>query len=153
MMPTDFSKLTISKNFLNLHSRTYELNRCEITSLKRVIHEDTSGFLSRTQLMKLKFKAVRTGTWFKALQRIDRALVDLTIKVAENIRSFSLAKRIFVVVSKLKRLLESPVFKSLKQVGHKLAEKISSLALRWGNVLAKNWASDLSFAFFLAVTH
>jgi hypothetical protein len=102
--------------------------------------------------MKLKFKAVRAGMWFKALSMIDRALVDLTIKVAENIHSISLAKSIFAVVSKLERFLESPALKSLKLIGYTLAEKISLIAQKWGNASAENWATDLSFAFFLAVT-
>jgi hypothetical protein len=91
--------------------------------------------------------------WFKSLSRIDRALVDLTIKVAENIHSVSLAKRIFAVMGKLERLSESPVLKSLKLIGCPLAEKISLIAQKWGNASAETWANDLSFAFFLAVTH
>jgi hypothetical protein len=91
--------------------------------------------------------------WFKALSRIDRALVDLTIKVAENVRSVSLAKSIFAVIGKLEGLLESRVLKSLKLVGRPLAEKISLIAQKLGNASAKNWATDLAFAFFLGVMH
>ena len=115
--------------------------------------EDKFGFLSRTQLMKLKFKAIRSGLWFKALSRIDRALVDLTITVAENIHSASLAKSILAVVSKLDGLLESHVLKSLKSVGRPLALKISLIAQKWKNATAKNWAADSSFVLFLAVMH
>ena len=82
---------------------------------------------------------------------IDRVLVDLTIKVAENIRSPHLAKCIFAVMSKLEGLLESRVLKSLRTIGRPLAEKISFTAQRWGNMSAKSWATDLSFAVFLAV--
>ena len=53
------------------------------------MQDGSSSFLNRTQLMKLRLKAMRAGVWFKALPRIDRVLVDLTIKVAENIRSTS----------------------------------------------------------------
>lgn len=101
--------------------------------------------------MKLKLKAIRAGIWFKALHRIDRALVNLTIKVTENIRSFSLAKSIFAVVDKLDGLLESRFLQSLKLVGRQLAEKISLIAKKWGNASAKLWATDLSFAFFLGL--
>ena len=96
---------------------------------------------------------MRAGVWFKALPRIDRVLVDLTIKVVDNIRSVSLAKCIFAVVGKLEGLLESSVLKSLRLIGRPLAEKISLTAQKWGNASAKNWATDRSFAFFLAVTH
>jgi hypothetical protein len=115
--------------------------------------EGSSRFLNRAQLMKLRQKAIRAGVWFRALPRIDRVLVDLTIKVAENIRSTHLAKSIFAVVGKLEGLLESSVLKSLRLIGRPLAEKTSSIAQKLGNVSAGAWASDSSFAFFLAVMH
>ena len=117
------------------------------------MQNNTSNPLNRTQLIKLRIKAMRAGVWFKALPRIDRVLVDLTIKVADNIRSVSLAKCIFAVVGKLEGLLESSILKSLRLVGRPLAEKISLTAQKLGNISAKNWASDSSFAFFLAVMH
>jgi hypothetical protein len=109
--------------------------------------------LNRMQLIKLRIKAIRAGVWFKALPRIDRVLVELTITVAENIRSASLAKCIFAVVGKLEGLLESSVLKSLRLIGHPLAEKISYIAQKLGNTSAKSWTNDSSFAFFLAVMH
>jgi hypothetical protein len=109
--------------------------------------------LNRTQLIKLRIKAIRAGVWFKALPRIDRVLVDLTIKVAENIHSAILAKCIFEVVGKLGELLESSVLKSLRLIGRPLAEKISLTAQKLGNSSAKSWANDSSFAFFLAILH
>ena len=109
--------------------------------------------LNRTQLVKLRMKAIRAGVWFRALPRIDRVLVDLTIKVTENIRSTHLAKSIFAVVDKLEGLLESSVLKTLRLIGHPLAEKISLTAKKLGNTSAKNWAADSSFAFFLAIMH
>jgi hypothetical protein len=94
---------------------------------------------------------MRAGVWFRALPRIDRVLVDLTIKVTENIRSSLLAKSIFAVVGKLEGLMESSVLKSLRLIGRPLAEKISLTAQKLGNTSAKSWAADSSFAFFLAV--
>jgi hypothetical protein len=96
---------------------------------------------------------MRAGVWFRALPRIDRVLVDLTIKVTENIRSTHLARSLFAVVDKLEGLLESSVLKSLRLIGRPLAEKISLTAEKLGNASAKNWAADSSFAFFLAIMH
>ena len=112
-----------------------------------------SSPLNRTQLIKLRIKAMRAGVWFRVLPRLDRVLVDLTIKVADNIRSAFLAKCIFAVVGKLEGLLESSVLKSFRLLGHSLAEKISLTAQKLGNISAKSWANDSSFAFFLAVMH
>jgi hypothetical protein len=116
-----------------------------------IMQNKTSNPLNRTQLIKIRVKAIRAGVWFRVLPRIDRVLVDLTIKVAENVRSASLAKCIFAVVGKLEGLLESSVLKSLRLIGRPLAEKISSIAQKLGNGSAKSWANDSEFAFFLAI--
>ena len=102
-------------------------------------------------LIKLKLKAIRAGVWFKALPRIDRVLVDLTIQVAENIRSAHLAKSIFAVVGKLEGLLESKFVRLSRTIGQILAEKASAVAQSWGNVAAKGWSTDRSFALYFAV--
>ena len=109
-------------------------------------HQTTFCFLSKAQLMKLKLKAVRAGVWFRALPRIDRALVDLTIKVASSVRSTTLAKNILTIIRKLERLLESSLLRAFRGIAIKLAQK-------WGNTVAQKWASDVSFIKFLAVMH
>jgi hypothetical protein len=122
-------------------------------AVQTVMQNNTSSLPNRTQLMQLRIKAMRAGVWFRALPRIDRVLVELTIKVADTIRSTYLAKSIFAVVSKLEELLESSILTSLKLIGRPIAEKLSSMAQKWGNISAKNWAADSSFVFFLAVMH
>ena len=114
------------------------------------MQNNPSSPLNRSDLIKLRIKAIRAGVWFKALPRIDRVLVDLTIKVAENIRSAYLAKSIFAVVGKLEGLLESSVMKSLRLIGRPLAEKISSIAQKLGNTSAKNWAVRFIVCLFLS---
>jgi hypothetical protein len=120
---------------------------------KTAAHKNTFCFLSKAQLIKLKLKAVRAGVWFKALPRIDRVLVDLTIKVTSSIRSVTLAKNILAVTRKLEELLESSLIRAFREVGLLLAKKISLVAQKWGNASAKNWASNVSFIRFLAVMH
>jgi hypothetical protein len=110
-----------------------------------------SNILNRTQLLKIKCKALRAGVWFKALPRIDRVLVDLTIQVAENIRSAFLAKSIFAVVGKLEALLESRFMCLARTIGQTLAEKASTVAQSWGNLAAKAWSTDRSFALYFAI--
>ena len=109
--------------------------------------------LTRAGLLKLKRKAMRAGVWFKALSRIDRVLVDLTIKVVVAVSSRCLANSILIAMEKLDGLLENSALSSLRLVGRPLAEKFSQIAEKWGNISAKSWASDESFAVFLAVTH
>jgi hypothetical protein len=115
--------------------------------------ENTLSLLTRTQLVKLRLKAKRAGVWFRALPRIDRVLVDLTIRVADNIRSVTLAKNILAVTKKLEGLLESSLLRAFREVGIRLAQKLGLVAQEWGNASAKEWISDISFIKFLAVMH
>ena len=110
-------------------------------------------FLDKKQLVNLKTKAMRSGAWFKALQRIDRVLFDLTIRVVDNIRGAKLAKSIAVVTRKLEDAMKSSFSNRLKEIGLPLAQKISFAAQKLGNTSAVDWAFDSSFAIFLAVMH
>jgi hypothetical protein len=112
--------------------------------------DNAFGFLDKSQLLKLKLKAMRAGVWFKALPRIDRVLVDLTIKVAGKVRSFTLAKNIIAVIRKLESTMESRFLRAVKEIGFPIARKLCLIAQKWGNVAAKDWGSDLGFAKYLA---
>ena len=119
-----------------------------------VIKKNFGGFryLGRTQLMKIKLEALRAGVWFRALPRIDRALVDLTIKVSKSIRSQRLAKRIHAVTMKLMNATESRLSRAIREFGLPIALKLSILAQNWGYEAAESWAEDMNYARFLAVT-
>jgi hypothetical protein len=118
---------------------------------KNVKHGAGSGFLGKTQLLKLKLKAIRAGVWFRALPRIDRVLVDLTIKVAQSIRSVSLAECILSVIRKLEGLLESKVSRAIREIGFPLACKLGLIAQKWGHKGAGVWGVDADFAQYLAI--
>ena len=120
---------------------------------KNVLRRDAFGFLSKAELVKLRLRAVRAGVWFRALPRIDRVLVDLTIRVASSVRSVTLARNLLAVTRKLEGLLENRLLRAFRQVGVRLAQKLSLLAQKWGNTSARKWASDKSFGKFLAVMH
>jgi hypothetical protein len=108
-------------------------------------------FLEKTKLVKVKRKAIRAGVWFRALRRIDRVLIDLTIRVAGSIRSASLAKCVLSVTRKLEGLLESKLSRTIRAIGIPLACKLGLFAQKWGNRTAEDWAKEKGFVRYLAV--
>lgn len=115
---------------------------------------DIGGFvLEKSELIRLRLKAVRCGVWFRALSRLDRAVDDLTLRVVDGVRSFRLAAAILSIVKKLQKAVEGRVSGCLTKVGFQLALKLSLFAQKWGNVQARDWASDASFAKFLVIMH
>ena len=111
------------------------------------------SFLNKNQLINLKTKAMRSGAWFKALQRIDRVLFDLTIKVVDNIRSEQLAKSIAILTKKLEEAIKRGFSCRLLKIGLPLSQETILTAQKLGNISASCWAFDSSFAIFLAVIH
>ena len=114
---------------------------------------DTFLFLNKKRLLNLKTRAMRSGAWFKSLQRIDRVLFDLTIRVVDNIRSSKLAKSLLVLTRKLEDAMKNSFSNRLRASGLPMAKKISLTAQKLGHVSADGWACDTSFAIFLGVMH
>ena len=101
-------------------------------------------------LAEAKKLALRRGFWFR-LNRVERGIIDLTVRYVECIKSGVLAKVVTVIMEKLQSSMESIVDRLVRTVGLSLARKISDIAVRWGNRLASMWADDFAFARFLVV--
>ena len=102
--------------------------------------------------MKIKAKALRRRVWFRALSRVERCIVDLTIRCVEKVRSPFLARTILNIINKILKTLESGFLQKVNKVGSAIAEKVSRIALGWGNVSASSWKHDSDFIRFLGVS-
>jgi hypothetical protein len=108
---------------------------------------------SRDRLIRLKLRALKSGVWFRVLRDVERALVDLTIRIVDRPRSPALIKSLLSVMGKLMDARETKVDVAVKEVGLFYARRLSLLAQKWGNKSAPWWMYDLSFARFIAVMH
>jgi hypothetical protein len=104
-------------------------------------------------LAYLKRKAVRKHVWYRILPKIERSIVDLTIRCVDRIRSSKLALIISRIVCKLLKMLKSKVLMQITQTGYNLADKISRIAVNWGYEKASAWKLDKNFARYLGVTN
>lgn len=100
-----------------------------------------------------KKAALRRGIWFRALNRVERGVLDLTVRYVDCIRSAKLATVVTAILEKLKLATESVVDRLVRSVGFSLAQKVSAVAVGLGNRSASRWAVDAEFARYLAVTH
>jgi hypothetical protein len=108
--------------------------------------------ISVGRLVEARRTALRCGVWFRVLNRTERGILDLTVRCVDRIRSARLAKLVMAILIKLKLAMESAVERMVRVVGRSLAQKVSSIALSWGNVSALQWAEDPVFARYLAIT-
>jgi len=109
--------------------------------------------LTRRGLINLKSRALRSGGWFRRLGRVERALVDLTIRITYQVRSMVLARALLPIIKKLEDASENRVSHAIRQVGFLRAQRLSLLAQKWGNKCAEIWMFDPSFAVFIAIMH
>jgi hypothetical protein len=101
--------------------------------------------LSRESLLAISKRAYRKGVWYKALTRVERGIVDLTVKYVEKVRSPVLARIIAKIVYKVLKALRSRFLVKVEMLGYGLAERICRLAVEWGNAGASNWKYDRGF--------
>ena len=149
-----FTELVFVSLIYSRHSIRSQCIRVFIRTVFKIsLCSNTFGFFDRAQLVKLRLRAMRAGVWFRALRRIDRVLIELTIRVADSVRSVTLARSLSALAGKLEGLLESTVSRAAREVGVPLAQKISLAAQKWGNASAKSWATAPSLARFLAVMY
>jgi hypothetical protein len=108
---------------------------------------------SRSELILIKQRALRKGAWFRVLNRIERAIISLTIRCVDKVRSSNLAEILRSVVDKLVDAVKSKVKRLMENIGRELALNLSRIAKGWSYAPAVAWSSDSGFIQYLAVTH
>ena len=101
--------------------------------------------------MRIKTRSLRQRVWFNTLSKVERAIVDLTIRCVERVRSNVLARTISTIVRKLLTCLDEGFMMRAERVGYEIAEKICTLGERWGNETCSKWKRDKCFISFLGV--
>lgn len=89
--------------------------------------------------------------WFRALSKVERAIIDLTIKCVEKVQSTMLAVTISTIVDKILQSLEEDFMTKAERVGHEIAERFFSIGESWGNKACSTWKCDKCFIRFLGV--
>ena len=102
--------------------------------------------------MRIKTRALRRRVWFKVTSRLERGIVDLTIRCVERIRSPVLAGIISEIIRKILRTLENGFLKMAEKVGAVIAERVCGFALAWGNRTASSWKHNPGFVRFLGIS-
>lgn len=107
--------------------------------------------VTRDVLVSIRRVAMRKHVWFSVLGRVERAIVNLTIRCVEEVRSVKLAMIVKAIVDKLENAMESVVERLMETAGRTLAQRIAVIAVSWGNFKAAEWAFDEGFVKFLTV--
>jgi len=102
--------------------------------------------------VRIKTKALRQRIWYRAISRVERGIVDLTIRCVERIQSPVLARFLSEIIGKISQRTKRSFLERVNTVGKAIAQEISAIAERWGNEHASTWKHDSSFIRFLGVS-
>jgi len=100
--------------------------------------------LTRELIVGVRTRALRRGIWFRVLDRVERGLVDLTIRWVDRVKSGRLAQVLVRILEKLARAMEDRMVRVLEK-GRTLAFRLSDLAVSWGDPTAYSWRFDGNF--------
>lgn len=102
--------------------------------------------------MKIRSKALRNRVWYKTLSKAERAIVDLTIRCVEKVRSPILTKTISRILRRIMNTLSEGFLDKASKVGRNIAKRLCTIGEAWGNKNAPKWRRDEGFFKFLGVT-
>lgn len=108
--------------------------------------------LTRAVLFDIKRESLRKRIWFRELTSVERSLVDLTVKVVEEVKSSRLATLLGAIVKKLEAACESGFLSRAWERGSELAERFARIAHSWGNLDAQEWAKDMTYIRYLGTS-
>lgn len=91
-------------------------------------------------------KSKRNGSWFR-LSRIERGIISLSLRLKVTFESSELAKALVSVLKKLADLGDAVYAQLL--AGTRMACAFADAAASWGNLAARAWRHDRSYALFL----
>ena len=106
---------------------------------------------TRSFLVKVRRKALREHVWWRTLDRVERAIIDLTIRVVNKVRSEALGVEIVKILKKMKEALKSRFVKLMENYGLERARRFSEQAQSWGCKNAGAWAYDFDFIRYLII--
>jgi hypothetical protein len=99
--------------------------------------------------LDIRTRSLRKRIWFRVLDRIERGLVDLTIRWVDKVRNGTMARVLLRILKKLAQALEQRMARIL-WVGRALAGRASRIAVGWGNSDAYTWRFEREFWIGLA---
>ena len=94
--------------------------------------------ITREVLIGIKTRGLRRRLWYCTLSRMERGLVDLTIRWVDNVRNRTMTKVLLQILEKLLLAVDHGIARVLA-VGRSIAMRASKLAVRWGYNQAHAW--------------
>jgi len=107
--------------------------------------------LTRGFLLKIRRRAIRRRVYFRALDRLERGILDLSSRLLDSARSVVLLQQLFEIVMKLEEALKGRLQRHVESFGARRVTEIIMQAVKFGYRGAVGWLRDPGFAEYLSV--
>ena len=104
---------------------------------------------TRAFLYSVKRKALRKGVWYRSLDRIERGILSLAVRVVDRVESAVLGVELVKIIAKLRDDLKGDFVKLMETFGFRRIKELVDLAQLWGNQIAGMWELDVGFVRYL----
>ena len=102
-------------------------------------------------LDSVKGRALRKRVWYRVCNKLERGIMDLTIRCVDTVKSSKLALVLGRLVCKILKACRSRFVMRVARTGPGLAEARSRIAVSWGMEQAVGWKWDKGFIRCLGV--
>ncbi len=107
--------------------------------------------LTRGYLLKIRHKAIRRRVYHRALDRLERGILDLSTRLLDEVRNIVLLEQLLEIVNKLEEAVKSRYQRHLEVFGSRRVTEIILQALKFGYKEAVGWLRDTGFVEYLSV--
>ena len=106
---------------------------------------------TRIFLEKMRHKAFQRRIFFTSLDKLERGILNLSIRIKKRVKSEVLGKELLKIIVKIRAALTSEWKKNAETYGRFKARIRSNQAIAWGNTAAINWSSNEGFSRYLTM--
>ena len=100
-------------------------------------------------LIGVRRRALRLGTWFRALDGLERGIIDLTTRLLDDVRSVSLQVQIVRILAKLRKSFRSGFVRHLEEHGVDRLRQVHQSAVAIGYRFSEELRNDYGFLRYL----
>lgn len=109
------------------------------------------SMFTREFLVGIRRKALQRKVWFSSLDRVERGIINLAVRVVFRVKSVVLGVEIMKILDKLRCAMKGKFVRWMEKYGLYRAFELSRLSVKLGNENAKYWSSDSGFARYLTL--
>ena len=107
--------------------------------------------LTRGFLLKIRRRAIRKRVYYRALDRLERGILDLSSRLLDSAQSVVLLQQLFEIVMKLEEALKGRFQRHVESFGVRRVAQIIMQAVKFGYRDAVRWLRDPGFMEYLTV--